>query len=432
MDDRLLEPEIETMPRERIAEHQEARVIEVVRFAYENSPMYRWWWDRHNVRPDDIRSLADFAERIPCISKDLIKSWRDEHGDPFGGLFTGSRERLSAVTSSSGTTGEPSFFAEYHEPFGNLSVGLARHLWGHGLRPGDYALDQPTTFRGLTHHTMRLLGVTTVEINTFIGSWRNVLQAIERYDIRYMQLIGPLMAELEQLSEHCDMRAALAPLKFASFAGEPLGSRLQAKVRDEWDVNLVMWTSVGDIGTAWQCDKGDGYHVWEDGAFVECVDPASGDAIADGNVGELVVTAIDDELAPLIRYRSDDLVRIDRRTCDCSRTHLRMWPVGRKGDRTVVRGHTVVPHDVWEVIERCDETRAALFQIIRPTEELDELRIRVGYDARRTANLDELCERLMVGIEESVGVRPVLDMVDEQAIIARASSAAKIPRVSKK
>ncbi|MEB3071690.1 phenylacetate--CoA ligase family protein [[Mycobacterium] vasticus] len=432
MDDRLFEPEIETMPRDKIAERQQARVIEVVRLAYENSPMYRWWWARHNVRPDEIKSLADFTEKIPFISKDVIRKWRDEHGDPFGGLFTGARQRVSAVTSSSGTTGEPTFFAEYHEPFGNLAMGLARPLWGHGLRPGDYALDQPTTFRGLTHHTMRLIGVTTVEIDTFIGSWRSVLQAIERYDIRYMQLIGPLMAELERLSEHCDMRAALAPLKFAGFAGEPIGSRLRARVRDEWNVKLVMWTSVGDIGTAWQCTEGDGYHVGEDGAFVECCDPISGAAVPDGSIGELVVTAIDDELAPLIRFRSDDLVRLDRTVCDCSRTHLRMWPVGRKGDRIVVRGRTVVPHDVWEVIEQCDETRAALFQIIRPTEELDELRVRVGYDTSRTASLAELRQRLMSCIEESVGVRPVLEMVDEQAIIARASSAVKIPRVSKK
>jgi len=55
----------------------------------------------------------------------------------------------------------------------------------------------------------------------------------------------------------------------------------------------------------------------------------------------------------------------------------------------------------------------------------------VGYDVSRTGNLAELDEKLSSHIEETLGVRPLLELVDEKAIIARASSAAKVPRVSK-
>ncbi|MGI9164625.1 MAG: phenylacetate--CoA ligase family protein [Mycobacterium sp.] len=431
MDEKFFEPDLETMPRAELEARQEARILELVNIAYENAPLYRWWWDKAGVRPADIKSMADFTEKIPFISKDLIKQWRDDHGDPFGGLVCPSEGPINAVMSSSGTTGEPTYFAEYHRPWSPLAVGMIRSLWEHGLRPGDRALEQPTTFRGGGRHAFRLLGVTSIDFNSFLGAWNDVLDAVDRYDIRYLQLMGPLMSELDSLSEVRDIRTALAPLKFASFAGEPLGSRMQAKVRDEWDVKLVMWTSAGDIGTAWECSIGDGYHIWEDTAVVECISTSGSDAVPDGQIGELVVTAIDNDLAPLIRYRSDDLVVLDRGVCGCGRTHVRKWPMGRKGDQILVRGLAVTPMQVWEVVEKCDETRGALFQIIRPAEELDELRIRVGYDTSRTGDLTELDERLSWQIEEALGIRPHLELVDEKAIIARASSAAKVPRVSK-
>jgi phenylacetate-CoA ligase len=431
MDEKFFEPDIETMPRAELEALQEERLLHLVGLAYDNAPLYRWWWDEAGVRPADIKSRADFIEKIPFISKDLIKQWRNDHGDPFGGLVCPSEGPINAVMSSSGTTGEPTFFAEQHRPWSPLAVGLVRSLWEHGLRPGDYALEQPTTFRGGGGHALQLLGVTSIDINTFLGAWSDVLDAIERYEIRYIQLMGPLMGELDTLSEHRDMRQALESLKFASFAGEPLGSRMQAKVRDEWDTKLVMWTSAGDVGTAWECTEGDGYHIWEDTAVVECVDPSGSESVSDGQIGELVVTAIDNDIAPLIRYRSDDLVVLDRGVCKCGRTHVRKWPMGRKGDQITVRGLSLTPMQVWEIVERFDETRNALFQIIRPAEKLDELRIRVGYDVSRTGNLAELDEKLSSHIEETLGVRPLLELVDEKAIIARASSAAKVPRVSK-
>jgi phenylacetate-CoA ligase len=428
-DDRLFEPEIETMPREDLRALQEERIRDVVRIAYDHAPLYRSLWDQAGVGPDDIKTLEDFTERIPFVCKDDIKAWRSDKGDPFGGILCASD--VNTVMSSSGTTGEPTYFAEKHEMWSPLAVGQVRSLWEHGLRPGDYALGQPTTFRGGGSHALRLLGVTTIDIDTFLGAWENALDAIERYDVRYAMLLGPLMGELQRISEHRDLRAALAPLKFASFAGEPLGIRMQATVRDEWDTKLFMWTSAGDVGTAWECSVGDGYHIWEDTALVECLDPAGTDAVADGEIGELVVTALDNGQAPLIRYRSDDLVKVDRSPCGCGRTHVRQWPMGRKGDRTLVRGQSVTPIQIWEIVEQLDETRAALFQIIRPAEELDELRIRVGYDADHTPDLTALEAKLSDRIEDAMGLRPILDLVDERDILARTSSAAKVPRVAK-
>src|SRR5205814_10425710 len=97
-------------------------------------------------------------------------------------------------------------------------------------------------------------------------------------------------------------------------------------------------------------------HFWEDSALVEGIElPAGPDATdhrdavpaADGARCELVATALVNRVAPLIRYRSDDIVRLTREPCRCGRTHARMWTVGRRSDEIVVDGQPVMPIDVW-------------------------------------------------------------------------------------
>jgi phenylacetate-CoA ligase len=429
--DRYLEPDVELMPRKDLEDLQEAKILELVPYAYEHSDLYRRLWGDAGVHPRDIKSMEDFRERIPFITKDIVRQWRDEKGDPFGGLLCTDVEDLTSIMSSSGTTGDATFFPEKYDRWAPLPTSYVRDLWEHGLRPGDHCIIIPSTFRSAGADDIRQLGGVVHAVNSWFGGWEGVLDTVEKYDVRYLQPMGPLMGELERIAEHRDMREALAPVKFASFAGEPLGVRMQQRFREEWDTRLAMWTSAGDTGTAWQCREHDGYHLWEDTVLVEALDPEGRDPVAEGDVGELVVTDIDNLVAPLIRYRAEDLVRLDRGTCGCGRTHVRLWPVGRAGDLTVVQGKAVMPLEIWGVVEKFDETRSALFQIVRPQRELDRLRIRVGYAEERTRNLDDLRQRLAAAIEEAVGVVPELEFVEEQEIIARASSAAKIPRIVK-
>ena len=430
-DERYFEPEVELLPRDELDRLQEEKILELVPYVYERSALYRTTWEAAGVHPRDIRSMADFHERIPFITKDTVRQWRDEKGDPFGGLLCVDPADLTAIMSSSGTTGDATFFPERFDRWAPLGTGYVRDLWEHGLRPGDHTVITPGTFRGSAADDVRQLGCVPHAINAWFGGWEDVLDTVEKYDVRYLQPMGPLMGELERIAEHRDMRKALAPVKFASFAGEPLGIRMQERFRDEWDTRLAMWTSAGDTGTSWQCREHNGYHLWEDTVVVEDLDPEGRAPVTEGDVGELVVTDIDNLVAPLIRYRAEDLVRLDRGTCGCGRTHVRQWPVGRAGDLTVVQGRSVMPMEIWAVVERFDETRSALFQIVRPQRELDDLRIRIGYAPERTRSLDDLDQRLSAAIEEAVGVDPQLEFVEEQQIIARASSAAKIPRIVK-
>ena len=78
-DDRFLDPTVETMPREDIERLQESRILQLVPYVYQRSPLVRELWDKHGVKPEDIKSLADFKAKVPFMDKDMIRDFRDRH-----------------------------------------------------------------------------------------------------------------------------------------------------------------------------------------------------------------------------------------------------------------------------------------------------------------------------------------------------------------
>ena len=152
--------------------------------------------------------------------------------------------------------------------------------------------------------------------------------------------------------------------------------------------------------------------------------------MADGELGELVATSLDNPVTPMVRFRSDDIIRLTRQPCGCGRTHARFWPAGRKGDETIVAGRSFVPMDIWRALEQVPETATALFQLVRPAREIDELKVRVGYDPETTASVPDLRNRVSEVIEAAVGVPPVLELLPEPELLVRGRGG-KLPRVVK-
>jgi phenylacetate-CoA ligase len=428
-----LEPDIETAPAARIAQDQADRMRALVRRAYERSAFYRESWDRAGVGPDDVCSMADFRARVPFMDKNAIRAYRDRTGDSFGGLLCVDPADVTTVTASSGTTGDPTFFSEVWRDLAcaPLPAGYLRALWMMGVRPGDRVLCNAATFRGWIEDAFRAMGLVPLLVNTWMGNWEEVLRVVERHRPTYVQLMSPNLVELEHLAGQYDLRKLFDSFVAVSFAGEPLGARMRGRLSTEWGLEVFVYTSAGDSGLAWECAEHDGYHVWWDEVVLEVVDPVTGEPVPEGEVGEMVVTSLDGDCAPLIRYRTADLVRHSTAVCPCGRTSPRVWLLGRGGDETVVAGRVVLPQEVWAAVESFDETQTGLFQIIRPTREVDRLRLRVGYNASREADLGLLARRVAQSVADAVKLSPELVEVEletEESLLLRGSTA-KVPRV---
>lgn len=430
---RFYEPDVETMPREQLEKLQESRLMQLLPYVFQRAPLIREVWEEAGIRPADIGSLAEFKARAPFIDKDRIRRFRDQRGDPFGGLCCGEPPHLKGVGFTTGTTGDPTPLprSENHVSL----MGLKRELWEMGARSGDFLLYSLFTFReGLNMDKFVDTGVIPVTIPHLPFEVHHMVAAARKFrPSTFFMLSTPVIMALQQYQQKTgdDLKEAFSSIRGVMFGGEPLSGGMRALVEQQWGLRIYQLTSLGDVTTCTECQAHDGMHTWEDLALVEHLDPAGDQPVPDGARGEMVVTALADDVGPLVRFRTDDLVEYTKLQCACGRTHGRIKPLGRKGDEMLIQGKSVLPMDIFPLMQRNPATRMALFQMIRPRREADLLRVRVGYDAAAlTGTADTLKTQITDTIAEALAV-PVEVQLVENAVLLQSGPPNKIPRVTK-
>jgi phenylacetate-CoA ligase len=300
-----------------------------------------------------------------------------------------------------------------------------------GVRPRDHIALVLFTFRGPTYGLFQGLGTVPILFDFDPAEMDRFCDLSLRYRPTGLYNFGSVL--INEVREVCERRGLDPVDVFASyrgvvFAGEPLSPRAR-RLAESWGVELFEHTGIGDVTAAFECHRHAGLHVWEDTALVEGLDPDGSAPVADGDRCELVATSLFNRTAPLVRYRSDDIVRIDRTPCECGRTHLRVWPIGRKGDELVVQGRSVLPVDVWGAIESVDACAMGLFQIIRTGPASDVLRLRVGYAPAAEHRLAPVEEEVRAAVVSALGIEPDVELVPN-ATLLRLGPPHKIPRVT--
>ena len=184
-------------------------------------------------------------------------------------------EELDSCTATSGTTGDPELIAEAWDVVPPLPMVTARDLWELGLRPGDRVLMPAGSFRNFWDEFFGLMGLVPIFVDAWIGQGESVLQRDREVPAR-LHAAAP--------AGHPRVRAARSrprpSVPLLLHEGRRLrraadGQVLARKVRDEWGLEVFKYTSAGDTGTAWEHREHDGYTLWEDTVFPECLEPDS-------------------------------------------------------------------------------------------------------------------------------------------------------------
>lgn len=420
---------VETLPRADIRVLQEARLQSQLDYVCARSPLIRKVWADAGVKRDDIRSIDDFIAKAPFIDKDSLRAWRDANHDAFGGVLCVDMEKVDLMGTSSGTTGDPTFFAESWTHPGDW-VWTPREMWSLGLRPGDYIAEFNHVLRSVGRLYFHDMGAIPILINHDASGLPRFVEICRKYRPTWLfHLSSPLIYGLARLEADTgvDLKEVFSSFTACIYGGEPMGRQARELVK-RWEVPIYEFSSLGDSGTVWECRAKDGFHAWEDLALMEVLDPATLEPVPSGGRGELVITNLVDEIDPLIRFRSGDLVQWSEETCSCGRTHARVWPIGRTTDEILVRGQSVLPRDIWSAIEDVPETAAGLFQIIRPVRDMDELKLRVGYEG--APDLASVERAVQDSVERAIGIRPVVLLVPNAEIV-KLGPPHKIPRTAK-
>jgi phenylacetate-CoA ligase len=433
---RYFDVRLETMDRPQLESLQEQKLLEILPRAYERSALIRTVWQAAGVRPRDIRSLADFRDRVPFLDKQMLLDYRDKTGDPSAGLAPCTEDVVGFATTS-GTTGDPTMIPMDRTallPPGKLQaaarVGHQRGFWEMGIRPGDYFSVVLFTFRGPVWSNCQGVGAVPVLFNHSPADLERFCRAsIELRPTGLWMMSSGLILALHELEKRgaFDLTDVFASYAGVCFAGESLGTRAR-DLAASWGVELFEAGSLGDAECTIECRAHDGQHYTEDEVIVEPLEPDGTDPVAEGSPGELVVTSLDPAW-PLLRYRSDDLVVNTTERCTCGRTHARLWTLGRKGDQTVVGGVSVMMKDIYRGVEAVAETSAALFQVIRAGRDVDVLRLRIGVEMADARPLAAVESDLLESLSAALGVAPELDLVPVENLL-KLGPPHKIPRTA--
>jgi phenylacetate-CoA ligase len=158
--------------------------------------------------------------------------------------------------------------------------------------------------------------------------------------------------------EGCDPRKD-TKLRVLCIGAEPHSEEQRKRIEDNLGVKAYNSYGISEMmgpGVAFECQEQNGLHIWEDYFIVEIIDPVTLEPVPDGELGELVLTTINRDAMPLLRYRTRDLTRVLGRSCPCGRNHVRIDRMrGRSDDMIVRRGVNIFPIQVEKILMKFPE-----------------------------------------------------------------------------
>lgn len=403
---RIWNSEIETMERERLRELQGRRLREQVAYVYERSEFYRRKFAEVGLEPGDVRELED-VRKLPFITKDELRRSQDET-PPFGAHVCATQEEVAWLPSTSGTTGTPLLLPRTAGDIETWTELNARAFTAVGIGASDVyqnILTYNWIYGGLAlHWGAQRTGATVV--NAGMGNTEKQMWALKYMGTTafhatpsYLVHLGNRFAEAGE-SEQLKVRSIVAGGE-VGMAGAEAKQRLRSlfpTVETFADVG-----GVTDVGTMiWaECQEMCGGHLAEDSVICEILDVDSGEPVAPGEVGELVFTDVVTKGAPLLRYKVNDLTRVDEQKCACGRTLARMPDgiLGRADDMITVRAANVYPSAIDEIVKSFDELRGEYQVVIDKPKDLDVMTLRLE---RATALSDEAEHELVSRIDRRV------------------------------
>lgn len=345
---KYFQPEIETMPVNKIKELQSERLVKQVKHIYDNVEYYRNKMDEAGLKPEDIKGIEDL-HKLPFMKKDDL---RDAY--PYG-LLARPLKDCVRIQSTSGTTGRRvvTFYTQHDLDLwedccaraivaaGGSDEDVIQVSYGYGLFTGGPGLN------GGSHK----VGALTIPMSS--GNTERQIQFLTDLDATmlcctpsYAAYIGEAIQE-HGLKDKIKLRAGI-------FGAEAWTEEMRHQIEESLGIkayDIYGLTEISGPGVAFECSEQRGMHINEDHFIAEIINPETGEVLPEGEKGELVFTSITKEAFPLIRYRTRDLCVLTREKCSCGRTHIRMKkPMGRSDDMLIIKGVNVFPSQIEAVL----------------------------------------------------------------------------------
>lgn len=333
-----------------LTEQQFATIKEEFKTLKDRSPFYAKKFE--GIDLTDVQTQADF-EKLPFTEKaDLREAY------PLG-LAAVPPEKIVRIHSSSGTTGTPVIIPYTQKDVIDWAIQFARCYEYAGITPSDRIQITPG------------YGLWTAGIGFQLGAERLGAMAIPMgpgntdKQIKFMEdmqttVLCATSSYALLLAEEIAKRGVRDKLNLRKgvIGSERWGDKMRARISRELGVELYDiygLTEVYGPGIGINCRADSAMHIWSDYVYIEIVDPKTGEPVPDGEEGEIVLTTLQKEGAPLVRFRTHDLSRIVPGPCECGGHHPRIDIItGRTDDMVKVKGVNLFPAQIEEVLAFTD------------------------------------------------------------------------------
>ncbi|WP_292393235.1 phenylacetate--CoA ligase family protein [Methanoculleus sp. UBA303] len=402
---------METIRPEELADLQLKRLKWTLRQAQEVG-LYQRKFKEAGVSPDDIKTLDD-VEKLPFTYKKELQA-----GYPFG-LFAVRLKEIIRIHTTSGTTGKPTVVGYTRQDLENWSDLIARNMTMIGLGEDDIfqnAVNYGLFTGGLGfHYGAEKVGMTVIPSAT--GNTRRQIEMIEDFGVTVLHCTPSYALHLAEVAE--SMGKTLDSLRIGIFGAEPWSENTRAELERRLGVKAYDSYGLSEMygpGVAFECPERNGLHLWHDCYLAEIIDPKTGERLAPGERGELVITPLVKEALPLVRYRTGDVTRLIDDGCACGRGQKIERITGRSDDMLVIRGINVFPSQIEHVLRSLPEVGEQFMVYVDRTRHLDEMTIEVEMSrAGFSGELQDLArvQRKIAGeLHNTLGLRTAVKLVE--------------------
>jgi len=410
---------IETIEKDQLEKLQLERLRKTVERASRSS-YYGKIFKEKRFFAEDIRTLSDLV-KIPLTTKDdLREQW------PYG-FLAASKDELVRMHSSSGMTGRATVIFHTQSDIDSWTNQLARCMYMAGMRKSDvfqnmmiYAL-----FTGGLgfHYGAEKLGAMVIPSGA--GNSKRQIQLMQDFDTTVMHVIPSYALHLTTVFEEVGVDPKKdTRLRMAFIGAEPHSEKMRRRIEDFYGVkafNSYGLSEMNGPGVAFECPRQNGMHIWEDAYAVEIINPHTLDPVPDGEEGELVLTTLNREGMPLLRYRTKDLTRVIPGECPCGRTHRRLERIkGRTDDMMILKGVNIFPIQIEKKLMDIAGVGNNFLIILERRGFSDEMIVKVEvqreYFSGDLKQLEGLRKTIVNELKSDILITPRVDLVEPDSL----------------
>ncbi len=384
------------------------------------SPYYSELFKKKGLSPSELRYIEDIRTLPMTTKEDLRENF------PYG-FLTLPLDNTIRLHCSSGTTGNPTVIFHNRHDLDSWANLVARSLFAAGARPTD--VFQNICGYGLFtgglgfQYGAECLGALTIPAGA--GNSKRQLQLMQNFGTTVVHAIPSYLTRLHSVFEEMGINTARdTKLRLLVIGAEPHTEAQRQRIQELFGIkafNSFGLSEMNGPGVAFECEHQTGLHLWEDAFIAEIVNPETLEPVPDGQVGELVMTTLDRQAMPLIRYRTRDLTRFLPGDCPCGRTHRRIDRItGRTDDMFIVKGCNVFPMQVEKILMNFPEIGHDYVIVLETINGVDEMLIKVevsrNWFAGELDALENLRRKIVNEVRDEVLLTPQVKLVEPGAL----------------